>query len=50
MQNYFINMPDKTTKQTSSVIPQIDLRPTSRDKIKDRRFWIINGQHSVAAS
>ena len=50
MQNYFLNMLDRTAKQTLCVMPQCDRKPTSWDEVKERRFWIINGQHSVVAS
>ena len=50
MHNYFLNMPDRTAKQTLCVMPQTSEKPTSWDDIKDGRFWIINGQQSVAAS
>ena len=50
MQNYFLNMLDQTARQTLCVMPQCDKKPTSWDEVKDGRFWIINGQHSVAAS
>ena len=50
MRNYFLNLPNRTAKQTICVMPQSSKRSTSWDDIKDRRFWIINGQHSVAAS
>ena len=50
MRNYFLNMPDQTARQTLCIMPQSDRRPTSWDEVKDGRFCIINGQHSVAAS
>ena len=50
MQNYFLNMPDQTARQTLCIMPQCDRKPTSWDEVKEGRFWIINGQHSVAAS
>ena len=31
-------------------MPQFAERPTTWDEIKEGRFWIINGQHSVAAN
>ena len=51
MVNYLLNIPDKNTKQTLCVMP-IGLRekPTDWEEIKDRDFYIINGQHSVEAS
>ena len=50
MGHYFLNMLDQTAKQTICVMPQSAERPTTWDEIKEGRFWIINGQHSVAAS
>ena len=50
MHHYFLNMPDQSAKQTICVMPQSAERPTTWDEIKEGRFWIINGQHSVAAS
>ena len=50
MRHYFLNMPDRTAKQTICIMPQSAERPTSWDDIKEGRFWIINGQHSVAAN
>ena len=50
MQNYFLNMPDQTARQTLCIMPQCDRKPTSWDEVKEGRFWIINGQHSVVAS
>ena len=41
--HYFLNMPDRTAKQTICVMPQSAERPTSWDDIKEGRFWIING-------
>ena len=51
MVNYLLNIPDKSTKQMLCVIP-IGLRekPIDWEEIKDRNFYIINGQHSVEAS
>lgn len=50
--NYLIEMPDKTDKQTLCVMPAVDYSPTADtwEDIKKGKFWIINGQHSVAAS
>ena len=50
MRNYFLNIPDRTARQTLCVMPQCDRKPTSWDEVKEGRFWIINGQHSVAIS
>ena len=45
-----INMPDKSQKQTLCVMPKLDIKPTCLEDIRACDFWIINGQHSVAAS
>ena len=54
MLHYLVNIPDKTTKQTLCVMPVMNKnnrrQPESWDEVKDRQFYIINGQHSVAAS
>ena len=49
--HYLTHMPDLSMRQTLCVMPQnLTEKPTSWDAIKDGRFWIINGQHSVEAS
>ena len=50
MKNYLINMPDRTQKQTLCVMPDTEIRPRHESDLKGCNFWIINGQHSVAAS
>ena len=54
MLHYLVNIPDKTTKQTLCVMPVMKKnnrrQPESWDEVKDGQFYIINGQHSVAAS
>ena len=50
MRNYFLNMLNRMARQTLCVMPQCDRKSTSWDEVKEGRFWIINGQHSVAAS
>ena len=54
MLHYLVNIPDKTTKQTLCVMPIMKKnnkqQPESWDEVKDGQFYIINGQHSVAAS
>lgn len=53
MMNYLIEMPDKTDKQTLCVMPAVESDVVTKDdwdEIKRGKFWIINGQHSVAAS
>ena len=48
--HYLAHMADISKKQTICVMPQCDKKPTTWDEIKNGRFWIINGQHSVAAA
>lgn len=51
MMHYLIKIPDKTTKQTLCVMPVgMRTKPTKWEEIMNRKFWLINGQHSVAAS
>jgi hypothetical protein len=48
---FLLNMPDRSTKQTLCVMPcGLDERPKDWDSIKDGKFWLINGQHSIKAS
>lgn len=49
-QHFLLHMPDRTARQTHCVMPQTNEKPTSWNEIKDGKFWIINGQHSVAVS
>jgi hypothetical protein len=48
--HYLVNMPDLSVKQTLCVMPDTNERPTMWDEIANKRFFIINGQHNVAAS
>lgn len=51
LKKYLIWMPDKSMKQTLCVMPKMDFKPRSLEDIPDDcEYWIINGQHSVAAS
>jgi len=54
MMNYLVNIPNKSTKQTLCVMPVLPVEDKkvleSWDQVKDGKFYIINGQHSVAAS
>ena len=50
LKTYLINMPDRTQKQTLCVMPKLDYKPKDLEKMADYEFYIINGQHSVAAS
>ena len=45
-----INVPDKSQKQTLCVMPKLDVKPTKLEDMRACDFWIINGEHSVAAS
>ena len=48
---YLLNLPDWKARQTLCVMPTNRIeKPTSWEEIKDGDFYIINGQHSVAAS
>ena len=48
---YLFNLPDRKACQTLCVMPtNRTKKPTSWEEIKDGDFYIINGQHSVAAS
>uniref|UniRef100_A0A7I4AG42 Uncharacterized protein n=1 Tax=Physcomitrium patens TaxID=3218 RepID=A0A7I4AG42_PHYPA len=48
--HFLINMPDKTVKQSLRVMPMTDSKPSSWEEFRNCNFYIINGQHSVAAS
>ncbi len=37
-------------KQTLTLMPKVDKKPCYFDNVKDGEFYIINGQHSVAAA
>ena len=48
---YLLNLPERKARQTLCVMPMNRTeKPTSWEEIKDGDFYIINGQHSVAAS
>ena len=48
---YLLNLPEQKARQTLCVMPTNRTeKPTSWEEIKDGNFYIINGQHSVAAS
>ena len=48
---YLLNLPERKARQTLCVMPRNRTeKPSSREEIKDGDFYIINGQHSVAAS
>ena len=48
--HYLVNMPNLYVKQTLYVMPNTNERPTTWDEIANKHFFIIDGQHSVAAS
>jgi hypothetical protein len=48
--HYFVNMPDPSEKQTLCVMPDTNEKPKTWEEISIGNFFIINGQHSVAAS
>nr|PNR27966.1 hypothetical protein PHYPA_028558 [Physcomitrium patens] len=48
---YLMNMSDRKARQTLCVMPtNRTSKPTTWEEIKDGEFFVINGQHSVAAS
>ena len=50
LKTYLMNMPDRTKKQTLYIMPKLDYKPKDLEEMADCEFYIINGQHSVAAS
>ena len=50
LRHYLINMLDKSTRKTLSIMSQTKEKPTSFRDIEDMNSWIINGQLSVEAS
>ena len=53
MLHYLVNMPDKSVKQTlcvTPVLPKGRRDPPRWEEVMDGDFYIINGQHNVAAS
>jgi hypothetical protein len=48
--HYLVNMPDPTVKQTLCIMPDTRKKPISWDDIANDKFFIINGQHNIAAS
>ena len=50
LKTYLMNMPDRTQKQTLCVMPKVDYKLKDLEEMADCEFYIINGQHSVAAS
>ena len=48
---YLLNLPERKARQTLCVMPtNRTKKPTSWEEIKDGKFYIINGQHSVTMS
>ena len=48
---YLLNLPDRKLRQTLCIMPKDRIsKPTSWEEIKNGQFYIINKQHSVAAS
>ena len=50
MLHFLCHMPDPSVKQTLCVMPATNEKPTNWEQIKDGKFYIINGQYSIAAS
>jgi hypothetical protein len=50
LKTFLMNMPDRTQKQTLCVMPKLDFKPKDLSEMTECDFYIINGQHSVAAS
>ena len=49
--HYFLEMPDLDKKMTLCAMPKdLTKRPLTFNDIKQGKFWMINGQHSVEAS
>ena len=48
---YLLNLPHRKARQTLCIMPiGLTSKPQSWEEIKDGSFYVINGQHSVAAS
>ena len=53
MLHYLVHMPHKSMKQSLCVMSVNDTRKPNRgvwDKIKNGKFYIVNGQHNMSAS
>ena len=50
LKTYLMNMLDRTQKQTLCIMPKLDYKPKDLAEMADCEFYIINGQHNVAAS
>ena len=46
---YLIKMPDRMQKQTLCIMPKLGYKPKDFEEMVECDFYIINGQHSVAA-
>ena len=47
---YLMKIPNRTQKQTLCVIPKLDYKPKDLEEMAECNFYIINCQHSIAAS
>ena len=50
LKTYVMNMSNRTQKQTLYVMPKLDYKLKDLEEMVDCEFYIINGQHSIAAS
>ena len=50
LKTYLMNMPNRTQKQTLCVMPMLVYKPKDLEEMAECNFYIISGQHSVAAS
>ena len=49
--NYLVSLADFNNRQALCVMPDLPYKPKDLESIPDgTKYWIINGQHSVAAS
>ena len=47
---FYLEMLDPDKKMTLCAMPQnMDKMPADLDEVKNRKFWMVNGQHSVEA-
>ena len=50
LKTYLMNMLDRTQKQTLYIMPKLDYKLKDLEEMAECEFYIINGQHNVAAS
>ena len=50
LKTYLMNMLDRIHKQMLCVMPKLDFKPKDLEEMSECDFYIINGQHNVAAS